>query len=87
MSCASSCLTQDHKNYGTCLRSKNLATVGLESTSPSFAMSNQKAFDKNLDLYEAAIKQGIQPETTKTSDIRKALDASDQFNKPYRADL
>lgn len=87
MSCASSCLTQDHRSYGACLAAKNLATVGLESTAPSFAMSHQKAFDKNLDLYEAAVKQGIQPDTTQTADIRKALDASDQFGKPYRGDM
>ena len=87
MSCASSCLSKDHKSYGACLRSKNLATVGLETTSPSFAMSNQKAFDKNLDLYENTVKQGIQPATTKTEDIHMALDASDQHQKPYRADL
>jgi len=50
-------------------------------------MSHQKAFDKNLDLYENTIKQGIQPDTTSNADIHKALDASDQFNKPYRGDL
>ena len=87
MSCASSCLTQDHRSYGACLASKNLATIGLESTSPSFAMSHQKAFDKNLDLYENTVKQGIQPDTTSNADIHKALDASDQHGKPYRGDL
>jgi len=87
MACASSCITKDHFSYGECLRSKNLAAVGLESTNPSFAMSNQKAFDKNLDLYENAVKQGVQPATTQTKDIHMALDASDQHGKPYRADL
>ena len=87
MACASSCVEGNHESYGACLRSKNLAAVGLETTNPSFGMSHQKAFDRNLDLYESTVKQGIQPETTQTVDIRKALDASDQFNKPYRADL
>lgn len=87
MTCASSCVTQDHKNYGQCLRSQNLSAVGLETTSPSFGMTRQKADSKELDLYESATSQGIQPATTQTKDIRMALDASDQFQRPYRADL
>ena len=87
MACASSCKEGGHRSYGACLRSKNLAAVGLETTSPSFSTTRQKAFDKELDLYGSAVAQGIQPATTKTADIRKALDASDEFNRPYRADL
>ena len=87
MSCASSCQTKDHSSYGSCLRSKNLATVGLETTGPSFGMTRQKAFDKETQLYGDTVAQGIQPETTQTKDIRAALDKSDQFNKPYRGDL
>jgi hypothetical protein len=87
MACASSCKEQDHRSYGACLRSKNLAAVGLETTSPSFSTTRQKAFDKELDLYGSTVAQGIQPATTKTADIRKALDASDEHGRPYRADL
>lgn len=87
MSCASSCTTNDHASYGECLRSKNLATVGLETTGPSFSQARQKADTRELDLYESAVSQGIQPASTRTKDIRKALDASDSFGKPYRADL
>ena len=87
MSCASSCTTQDHGSYGACLRSKNLATVGLETTGPSFGMSRQKAFDKETNLYGDTVAQGIQPDSTQTKDIRAALDKSDQFGKPYRGDL
>ncbi|MGZ4519161.1 MAG: hypothetical protein ACXVGA_00925 [Mycobacteriaceae bacterium] len=86
MACASSCRTQDHQTYGQCLRAKNVATTGLESTAPSFSTTHQKAWDKELDLYESAIKQGIQPEGTKTAQIREALDASDKVGAPYRAD-
>ena len=87
MACASSCTDGPHTSYGACLRAKNLSAVGLETTGPSFGMSRQKRFDKELDLYESATSQGIQPATTQTKDIRFALDASDQFNKPFRADL
>lgn len=85
--CASSCKEGGHRSYGECLRSKNLAATGLESTSPSFATKRVKAFDKELDLYESAVKQGIQPDSTQTPAIRKALDASDKHGKPYRADV
>jgi hypothetical protein len=50
-------------------------------------MSRQKAFDKETNLYGDTVAQGIQPETTQTKDIRDALDKSDQFGRPYRADL
>ena len=69
------------------MRSKNLATTGLETTSPSFSTTRQKAFDKETNAYGDAVAQGIQPDTTRMKDIRAALDKSDQFNKPYRGDL
>ena len=87
MSCASSCQTKDHRSYGACLRSKNLATVGLETTGPSFGMSRQKEFEKETNLYGDTVAQGIQPDSTQTKDIRAALDKSDAFGKPYRGDL
>lgn len=86
MACASSCKTQDHATYGECLRSKNVATTGLESTSPSFSTDRQKKWDKELDLYESALKQGIQPEGTTTKRVREALDASDAMGSAYGAD-
>lgn len=69
------------------MRSKNVQPVGLETTGPGFAKSTQTKWDKDLDLYENAVKQGIQPETTQVKDVQKAIDASNQFGKPYRADL
>ena len=87
MTCTSGCATKSHRSYADCLKSKNLATTGLETTDPSFSTTRQKAWDKELNLYAGAVKQGVQPESTQTKDIRAALDASDQFNKPYRADL
>lgn len=43
----------------------------------------QKKWDAELDLYKSAIAQGIQPETTKTSGIRAAIDWSEKTGKPY----
>lgn len=86
MACTSSCLTKAHKSYGECLASKRVATTGLETTGPSFSTSRQKQFDRELDLYQSATSQGIQPPTTQTKDIRAALDMSDATGSAYRAD-
>jgi hypothetical protein len=87
MACASSCKTQDHASYGACLKSKRVATTGLETTDPSFSMTRQKKWDKELDAYEAAVRQGVQPEGTTMPKIEKAMRASEATGQPYRADL
>jgi hypothetical protein len=48
---------------------------------------SQKKWDKELDLYRSARKQGIQPEGTTTAKIRKALDVSDKTGYAYGSDL
>ena len=48
---------------------------------------SQKKWDKELDLYRSARKQGIQPEGTTTAKIRKALDVSDKTGHAYGSDL
>jgi hypothetical protein len=47
--------------------------------------THQKNWDKELDLYKTARKQGIQPASTKTRDIRKAIEASDKVGKAFDA--
>lgn len=48
---------------------------------------SQKKWDKELDLYRDARKQGIQPEGTTTAKIRKALDVSDKTGHAFGSDL
>lgn len=43
----------------------------------------QKAWDRELDMYQSAVRQGIQPETTKAAGIRAALDWSEKNGTPY----
>ena len=83
MACSSGCPTQDHQTFGECLRSKNAGVMGLESTGGDY--SAQKKWDKELDLYRTTRAQGIQPDTTRTKDIRKALEVSDQTGTAYQA--
>lgn len=87
MACASSCRTQDHGSYGQCLRAQRLSVTGLETTSPSFTRERSRKFDAELDAYEAARKEGIQPEGTTMKAIDEAKRRSDEYGKPYRADL
>ena len=86
MACASSCKTKDHSSYGECLRSKGIAATGLESTNPSFAMKRQHKWDKELDAYESAVRQGVQPEGTTMPKIEKAMRISEATGQPFRAD-
>ena len=85
MSCASSCKTKDHSSYGACLRAKGVAVTGLESTNPSFTREATKAWDSELDAYAAAVKQGIQPASTKREHIEAAVEVSQQLQIPFDA--
>lgn len=86
MACASSCRTQDHRTYGECVRSKGIATTGLETTSPSFATDRQKKWDRELNAYESAVKQGVQPEGTTMPKIEQAMRISEATGTAYRAE-
>ena len=44
-----------------------------------------KKWDKELALYRDARKQGIQPASTKTKDIRKAIDISNKSGAAFSA--
>lgn len=81
--CRSGCKTRDHRSWGECARSASLQLNGLESLGGG--RDRQKKWDKELDLYRSARAQGIQPDSTRTPDIQRALDASDQSGKAYDA--
>lgn len=76
MACRTGCPTQDHASWGECARSSSLR-IGWAASSRGLDLSAQKRWDQELDLYASARSQGIQPRSTKTHDIRKALDVSD----------
>ena len=79
MACASSCKTQDHASYGACMRAKNVQVGDLMNT------GIQKAGQKNLDAYETARKQGIQPRSTRAGDVQRAVQISDKTGRAYQA--
>jgi len=86
MPCTGGCATQDHRSYGECLKAKNVRPVALESIAADRGRDRQKAWDKELDYYEKVTKQGIQPSGTSTKQIAFAEKASNEFQKPFRAD-
>jgi len=60
------------------------STVDLNAGEATSRMDMSfKKWDNELALYRSARSQGIQPDTTKTKDIRRAIDVS---NKTGRAD-
>lgn len=84
MACRTGCSTQDHASWGDCLVASNIQ-MNAGDASGGFVANGwtQKKWDKELNLYESARKQGIQPEGTSTAKIQQALDISDKTGKAY----
>jgi len=70
MSCASSCPTRDHGTYGECLRSKRLQ---LSPHVNDAYGTKQKTWDRDLDHYESAVRQGLEPEGTQRHQVDAAI--------------
>ena len=68
--CSSSCPTKDHASWGECVRSKGLQ---LSPAVNDGYGTRQKAWDRELDNYESAVRQGLSPDGTKQSHIDKAF--------------
>lgn len=79
--CSTGCKTRDHRSFGECMRSKRSAVMGLESTGNDY--TRQKQWDKDLDFYSAARKQGIQPDGTNRRAVEDSLIISDLQGEAY----
>ena len=86
MACASSCTTQDHRSYGECLRSKNLAVYGLESTGSGITVKASQRFDNETDRARRLMSQGMLPDNCGNAALDKAERISNETGVPYRAD-
>ena len=81
--CRTGCPTQDHGSWGECARAANLKIAycgqgGGDAT-------KQKAWDRELAEYRDAKAQGISPASTKTRDIRAAVEWSNQNGRAFDA--
>lgn len=70
MSCASSCTTKNHRSYGECLRAKNLQLSPHVNDTYS---AKQTQWDKDLDHYEKAVDNGLQPSGTQRWQVDAAI--------------
>lgn len=73
--CTASCATRDHESFGACVRDKGLR-VGYAASANGMDFTRQKKWDQRLNLYREARSAGLQPESTRLSDIRKTLESN-----------
>lgn len=73
--CSSRCLTKDHLTFGECVRSKG---IQLSPHVNDTYGSRQKAWDSELDHYESAVRQGLQPAGTTRDKVDAAIKAAEQ---------
>jgi hypothetical protein len=66
------------------MRAVNLH-IGYAASAKGLDYTTQKKWDNELALYRKAREQGIQPTSTKTKDIRRAIDISDKTGQAYGA--
>lgn len=83
MACSSTCPTQDHQSFGECLRQKGIrvAYCGIGGGDAS----TQKQWDRDLDAYSAARRQGIQPASTDRSSVDEAVKLSNDYGVAAQA--
>lgn len=72
--CSSACLTKDHLTWGECVRDKGLQVSPAISDSYG---SRQKQWDRELDGYESAVRQGLEPAGTKQHHVDAAFKEAD----------
>lgn len=72
--CSASCATGDHYSWGECVRSKGLQVSPAISDSYG---SRQKQWDRELDGYESAVRQGLEPAGTKQHHVDAAFKEAD----------
>jgi len=77
--CTSGCPTGGHKSWGECLRAK-----GLQVQPNIMGASAQKAWDRELNSFESATRQGVMPEGTKQHQIDAAMKVSDSTGVAYK---
>lgn len=82
-SCTSGCRTKDHASYSECLQSKTLHVAYSNEGGRAGDYTTQKKWDAELDSYRAAVRQGMQPESTRTKDINAAVQWSDKHGRAY----
>lgn len=78
--CSSSCRTQDHKNWGECVRSKGLQIADVDAHVANGSIKRQ------INEYVSCRKEGMQPDGIGDSHVKHARAMTAATGVPYRAD-
>lgn len=77
---------REYASYGAYLRSKSLAVTDCRSsTNPRHDRTAGKAWDRSLEAYASARRQGIQPDSTSSAAVERAVRISDETGRAYGA--
>lgn len=78
--CRSGCPTQNHESWGECARAAGLQIGDIRGRNTNIA------WDRELDAYEGAVRQGIEPRTTRLHDTKAAIEFADKtgVGDPWR---
>ena len=82
--CTSSCKTKDHSSYAQCLR-QNMPMIdgGAWPTRTGASMNAVKKDERELTSYYDAVRQGVEPVSTKKKDIDAAMAVSNEVGKAF----
>ena len=84
MACRTGCPTQDHANWGECLRASNLE-FGTGDANSNVTLPKKK-FEAELQAYRDARRQGIQPTGTSMAKVQQAVELSNKVGKAFDGD-
>ena len=82
--CTSGCPTQDCESYAACLKGKGVRTVYAASAAGR-DYTREKKWHKELDAYESARAEGLQPAGTSMKKIDAAKAIADKTGTAYDA--
>lgn len=86
LNCSSTCRTRDHATFGECMRSKR-QMVGFAASARGADKTRDNLWNRELDMYAAARRQGIEPDGTGMAKIQFALDQSEKHGMAYGRDF
>lgn len=77
-------VSEPHPTFGACMRYKGVKIAYCQSAAGK-DYTAEKRWQKDLDAYAAARRQGIQPASTKREAVTGALATSDKTGTPFQA--
>jgi hypothetical protein len=86
MACRTGCKTQSHATYAECLQDAGIGTYLIRASKGEDGTA-QKKWDRELDSYRRARKEGIQPDGTRQKKIDEARRLSDTAGAAYGKDF